>query len=326
MVFLFSKTKSKEWDLRNSVRMEVLLNIQCRHYNYPPDYQRVSEFLIAHHQAGNLDGNWLEPAWEYMHGHPHLDSSSLGSIGVWEAEGEIVAVAHYESRLGEAFFEFHAAYRHLRTEMLDYAEANLAGRSQKDGRKHLRAYVNDNDPEFQTLVKSRGYEKDPEGTRPLYRFHIPEPFLPIPLAEGFRLTSLADDCDWARVHRVLWRGFDHGDDVPMNDEELESRRRSFDTRKARRDLKIAVAGPDGEFASFCGMFYEAEKRFAYVEPVATDPRYRRLGLGRAAVLEGIRRCAALGATTAYVGSDRQFYRVVGFTKVYDSECWVKYFE
>jgi len=306
--------------------MEVLLNIQCHHYDYPPDYQRVSEFLIAHHQAGNPDGNWLEPAWEYMHGHPHLDSSSLGSIGVWEAEGEIVAVVHYESRLGEAFFEFHAAYRHLRTEMLDYAEANLAGRSQKDGRKHVRAYVNDNDPEFQTLVKSRGYEKDPEGTRALYRLDIPAPFPSIPITEGFRLISLADDCDWAKVHRVLWRGFDNRDDIPMNDEELESRRRMFDTPKARRDLKIAVAAPDGEFASFCGMFYEAEKRFAYVEPVATDPKYRRLGLGRAAVLEGIRRCAALGATAAYVGSDQQFYKVVGFTKVYDSECWVKYFD
>jgi len=238
--------------------------------------------------VGNLDGNWLEPAWEYMHGHPDLDSSSLGSIGVWEVEGEIVAVVHYESRLGEAFFELHAAYRHLRTEMLDYAEANLAGRSRKDGREYLRAYVNDDDPELQTLVESRGYEKDPEGTRPLYRFDIPEPFLPIPLAEGFRLISLADDCDWAKVHRALWRGFDHGDDVPMNDEELESRRRMFDTPKARRDLKIAVAAPDGEFAAFCGMFYEPEKRFAYVEPVATDPKYRRLGLGRAAVLEGIR--------------------------------------
>jgi len=306
--------------------MEVLLNIQCHHYDITPDYQRVSKFLIAHHQGGNLDGNWLQPAWEYMHGHPHLDSSSLGNIGVWEAEGEIVAVVHYESRLGEAFFEFHAAYRHLRTEMLDYAEANLAGRSQKDGSKHLCAYINDNDPDFRALVKPRGYEKDPEGTRPLYRLDIPAPFPSIPMTEGFRLISLADDCDWAKVHRVLWRGFDHGDDIPMNDEELEGRHRMFDTPNARRDLKIAVAAPDGEFASFCGMFYEAEKHFAYVEPVATDPKYRRLGLARAAVLEGIRRCAALGATAAYVGSDQQFYQAIGFTKVYDSECWVKHFD
>jgi GNAT superfamily N-acetyltransferase len=97
----------------------------------------------------------------------------------------------------------------------------------------------------------------------------------------------------------------------------------FETPKARRDLKIAVAAPNGEFAAFCGMFYEPAGKFAYVEPVATDPRYRRLGLGKAAVLEGIRRCGALGATVAYVGNDLPIYRSVGFKQVYISECWVK---
>jgi len=302
------------------------MNIEFRHYSGTDDYRRIGDFLITHHRPGNLDGNWLEPTWEYMHFHPSLDSSSLGKIGIWEAEGEIVAVAHYESHLGETFFEFHPDYRHLRTAMLDYAEANLVGRSQKDGRKYLCAFVNDNDTEFQCLIRSRGYEENPEGTRPLDRFDVSDPFPPIRVPEGFRMTSLADDCDWVKVHHVLWRGFDHGDDVPMNDEELESRRRMFDTPKARRDLKVAVAAPSGDFAAFCGMFYEPHHRFAYVEPVATDPSYRRLGLGKAAVLEGIRRCAALGATAAYVGSDREFYQAIGFRKVYDSECWVKYFD
>ena len=49
-----------------------------KHYHHPADYQRVSEFLIAHHQPGNADGNWLEPAWEYMHSHPGLDYICAG--------------------------------------------------------------------------------------------------------------------------------------------------------------------------------------------------------------------------------------------------------
>lgn len=125
---------------------------------------------------------------------------------------------------------------------------------------------------------------------------------------------------------MLWRGFDHGDDVQMSAEEFESRRVMFDTPKARRDLKIAVSAPNGDFAAFCGAFYEPAGQFAYVEPVATDPRYRRLGLGKAAALEGIRRCGALGATVAYVGSDQEFYQAIGFRKVYNNECWVKYLE
>ena len=97
----------------------------------------------------------------------------------------------------------------------------------------------------------------------------------------------------------------------------------FDTPSGRRDLKIVVVAPNGDFVSFCGMFYEPSRHFAYVEPVATDPTYRRLGLGKAAVLEGIRRCGLLGASTAYVGSDQEFYQAIGFTKVFNSECWMK---
>jgi len=48
-----------------------------------------------------------------------------------------------------------------------------------------------------------------------------------------------------------------------------------------------------------------------------------MGLGKAAVLEGIRRCGALGATVAFVGSDLPFYQALGFMKVFDSCCWVK---
>jgi GNAT superfamily N-acetyltransferase len=300
------------------------VTIKFRNYQHPDDYHRIDEFLTIHHQPGNLDGNWLEPVWEYMHGHPYLDQSSLEKIGVWEREGNMVALVNYESRLGEAFFQFHPAYRHLREEMLDYAEANLARTSPRDGRKVLCAYVNDHDQPFQTLVRSRRYEKDVEATRPLYRFDMPQPFPVIHLPDGFRLTSLAEECDWEKVKSVLWRGFNHEGEPPAGAEELESRRRTFDTPKARRDLKIAVAAPSGDFVAFCGMFYEPTHRFAYVEPVATDPAYRRLGLGKAAVLEGIRRCGLPGATVAYVGSDQDFYRALGFKKVYDSECWVKY--
>ncbi len=310
------------------------MTVKIRHYNGQADYHRISTFLIALYLADNTENrpgiirrdNWLEPMWEYMHFHPALDDSALGKIGIWEQSGEIVAVAHYESCLGEAFFQFHPAYRHLRGTMLDYAEINLTGLSRNNGRKFLSVYVNENDAEFVSLVQARGYTKQADEARPLCRFDIPNPFPAITLPAGFRLTSLADECDWAKVHQVLWRGFDHQDDVPMNEEEFESRRAMFDTPKARRDLKIVVAAPNGDFASFCGMFFEPAGKFAYVEPVATDPRYRRMGLGKAAVLEGIRRCAALGATEAYVGNDLPIYRAIGFEKVTNHECWGKYWE
>jgi GNAT superfamily N-acetyltransferase len=301
------------------------MTITFRAYHHPHDYDKIDAFLIHHYRPGNTDGNWIEPMWEYMHFHPLLDVSSLGKIGVWEDAGGIVAVAHYEGHLGEAFFQFHPAYRRLREGMLDYVERHLLGGSPGDGGKYLRAYVGDDDEDFLALLKTRGYERDEGGTRSMHIFEIAHPFPGISLPDGFRLKSLADDPDWGKVNRVLWRGFDHGAEPPTGQDEIVSRRKMFDTPKARRNLKIVVESPGGDFVAFCGMFYEPAHRYAYVEPVATDPDYRRMGLGKAAVLEGIRRCAALGATVAYVGNDLPIYRAIGFKKVYDSECWLKYF-
>ena len=64
--------------------------------------------------------------------------------------------------------------------------------------------------------------------------------------------------------------------------------------------------------SFAGLWVVPENRIAYVEPVATDPDYRRLGLGRAAVVESLRRAQAEGAEVAWVGSDQEFYASMGF--------------
>jgi GNAT superfamily N-acetyltransferase len=207
--------------------------------------------------------------------------------------------------------------------MLDYAERSLYGRDEKEGRKTLWAYVNDWDEQFLSLVRKRGYSKEAAGSRPMAQFLIPDPFPPISLPEGFRLVSLAEEPDWKKVHCVLWRGFNHAGEPQTGEQEVEERRVMFDTPKARRDLKVAVAAPNGDFVSFCGMFYEPTHLYAYVEPVATDPAYRRMGLGKAAVLEGIRRCGELGATVAFVGSDQEFYLSMGFEVIYTSERWVK---
>ena len=190
------------------------MRIRFRNYNQSDDYRLVDRFLIDHYQAENQDGNWIEPAWEYMQYHPALDRSALEKIGIWMDDGNIVAVAHYELSLGEAFFQFHPGYRHLRQEMLDYAEENLYGMSKKDGSKFLSAYVNEYDEAFISLVKERGYTRDDERTRPMYQFVIPDQFPSIHLPDGYRLISLADDCNWAKVHQVLWRGFNHEGEPP----------------------------------------------------------------------------------------------------------------
>jgi len=299
------------------------MGIKLRHYLSPDDFKLVGDFLIAHYASGNQDGNWLQPTWEYMHSHPYLDESSLEKIAIWEESGEIVGVAHYESRLGEAFFEVHPKYAHLKPEMLEYAESHLYGESE-DGKKYLQAYVNDFDREFERLVESRGYQKDDPHKRPLFAFVLPSSFSPIDLPAGFRLKSLAEDNDLVKIDRVLWRGFNHAGEPPPDS--IKGRKKMQSGPNFRKDLTIVVEAPNGDFVSFSGMWYEASNKIAYVEPLATDPDYRRMGLGKAAVMEGIRRCKELGASVAYVGSGQEFYKSLGFEKRFDSNCWIKHLD
>jgi hypothetical protein len=45
------------------------MQVTFRNYISLDDYWRISTLLITHRQPGNVDANWLEPMWEYMHFH-----------------------------------------------------------------------------------------------------------------------------------------------------------------------------------------------------------------------------------------------------------------
>jgi len=288
----------------------------------PVGFPAISDFLYGLYQPNNRDGNWFQPIWEYAYTHPWFDEQAVPRIGIWEDAGTMVAVTLYELRLGEAFFQIHPAYAHLKPEMLAYAEQHLTSTTDQ-GKRYLKAYVNDCDTAFEHVVRSRGYEKEPASHRPMSQFVIPDPFPPIRLPDGFRLKSLADDNDLAKIDRVLWRGFNHPGEPPADGP--QGRKKMQSGPHFRKDLTIVVETPNGAFVAFGGLWFDPVNRFGYVEPVATDPDYRRMGLGTAAVLEGIRRCGEIGATVAYVGTDMPFYLAMGFKKLFTLNCWIRYF-
>ena len=273
--------------------------------------------MIEHYQPDNLDGNWLRPEWDYMHSHPSLDESALNRIGIWEVGGAIVAVVHYESTLGEAFFECHPEYPFLKKELLRYAEENLY-QSDK-GKKKLWIYCNDFDSEFESLLKAAGYHPLQKGMRPLSRLIIPSEIPEAELPEGFRILSLADQNDLPRINHVLWRGFNHPGEPPR--EEEEGRKKMQSSPNFRKDLTIVAADPGGDFRAYCGFWVVVEKKYGLIEPLATDPDFRRMGLARTGVWEGVRRCRDLGAETIYVGSDQPFYLSLGFQVLYFTRAW-----
>jgi len=205
-------------------------------------------------------------------------------------------------------------YNFLKEEMLLYAKENLS----KDG--VLKALISDNDREFQRIALSRGF-KPTQSKEDNAVFDINADAIKYVLPQGYRISSLDDNCDLYKFNRVLWRGFNHEGEPPTTAEQIEDRRISLSGPHLDLNLCVVVVSPDDEYVSYCGMWYDKKTNNALVEPVATDPLHRRKGLGKAAVLEAIKRCGMEGAKQAYVGSSQQFYYQIGFSPIPSDTFW-----
>lgn len=292
--------------------------ISFRTYNdsetYGADYHQIRSFLV------DLDSpSYQFGRWDWMISHSLLDKAGLSKIGIWEDNGSIIGFAAYDTMIdGKCFFPMKPGYGFLRSEMIEYAEKNLAHNG------CIRLLIRDGDTAFQGAARKMGYiatqHKASDSNLDVDNMHYPLP-------DGFSVTSLKDKYDLYQYGRILWKGFDHeadgeGEYAPAA-ESLEVFRGEFERPNINLDIKIAVTAPDGNFASYCGMWHDPLSQSVLVEPAATDPAYRKMGLGRAAVLEAIRRCGQLGATRAYVGSSHQFYYSLGFRPTTTSTFWVK---
>lgn len=298
--------------------------INIRSYNPDRDYERVGAFLVETYQQGDVFLNWLQPRWEYMHYHSNIDQVDLGKIGIFEEAGEILGIVNIEHAAHQVYFQVRPRIEQVKPLMFGYAQDHFQGISASTGRLIRAMFINEHDATLTGLATSHGYQRWDDFREDVSRYSLAKP-LPEPvLPPGFHLLSLLDELDLRKINRVLWRGFNHPGPPP--EEEIEGRRRMKTAPNFRDDLTIVVVAPDGNYVSYCGMWVVPENRIAYVEPVATDPDYRRMGLGRAAVLESMRRAASAGAQVAWVGSGLDFYKAIGFEITFTIYPWVKYLD
>jgi len=290
-----------------------------RSYDHEADYEAVGEFLVRTHDQGSAHRNWVQPRWEYMHSHPMTGALKphFGGFAVWESCGEIVGFVHAEDKLGVVHVQLDRRCPELKRPMLEHAIEQLGGELRAG--RGVYVYLDDDDKEFGAIARDLGFEPKPEHAEITSRFRVPEVFPDILVPGGFRIQSLADEFDVERVHRVMHRGFNHEGEPPAD--ELEARRVKLNSPNLRRDLTIVAVAPSGEYVSYCGVWPVPKSQVCYIEPVATDPDYRRMGLGTAVVLEAVRRCALEGATEAIVGSDQAFYKSMGFEVYMTQTAW-----
>lgn len=286
-----------------------------RPYQTEKDYWRMREFLRGVFRANDgLERSWHVARLDYARWHLCLNCDKVrleDIVYLWEADGddgrerEMVGIVMPEGGPGEAHLMVHPDFDtvELEEQMLSIAEESLAlAASSPDGVRKLCVWAPEPNALRQSVLSQRGYEKH-NAAEHQWRRDLDQPIPDAPVAPGYTIRSLGDGLELLERCYASGLGFHEGDiNTAVDNRDDPTWYRNIQNAPLyRRDLDLVAIAPDGAVAAFCTIWFDDVTRSAYIEPLATVPAHRRLGLGRALLTEGLRRLQRLGATRAFVG-------------------------
>lgn len=286
---------------------------------YPPDlsfgaaYEEVRQFMLRINSDGLVTPYFTWAAWEWFFCLRHRSEEDVAQYRIWEDGSGVVGISMWYDKPSDWYIDADPRNLDLKRHMIEKVRAAHALDAP------LRICVGDADPAYHAIMRNLGFRPtgDTENTSMIdltgdLSYHLPDGFTIIDSAAGF---------DLLKFNRCLWRGFNREGEPDTSEARLDFRRRQLSGPNQDPTLRVMVVAPNGDYVSYCGMWHEPGTTYVYVEPVCTDPDYRKLGLGKAAVLEGCRRCAVRGATNATVFSNQQFYYNLGFNPLPSERWW-----
>ncbi len=306
------------------------MNLIRSKYSSDNDYWLIRQFLREVFLLNDRrEVSWPLYRWDYWRWHVNENIFQFNleaAVWLWKTSDDRLAAVLHPARAGEAFLQVHPAFHtlDLDVEMILAAETQYAT-TQSEGSQRLIIWVHETDLHRQDLLKRRGYlkEKFAEYQR---RCCLDKPIPDFPPPEGYTIRSLGDLDEHPQRSWVSWKAF-HPNEPDEAYQGWDWYRNVQRAQLYSRDLDLVAIAPDGEFAAFCTLWFDDVTRTAAFEPVGTHPAHQRKGLGKAIMVEGLRRVRDLGATLCTVGSYSvpagNLYSAVGFIDFELSEAWVK---
>ncbi|HEU4324223.1 MAG TPA: GNAT family N-acetyltransferase [Roseiflexaceae bacterium] len=210
----------------------------------------------------------------------------------------------------------------VEAEMLAWSERRrLAQPPSEDGKPTLLiVWSVEANTQRNSLFERSGYTRS--GTSMIYRRRTVDGALPQPpLSEGYTIRHVQGEEDLERRVAV------HRDAFAPSRMTVDKHRRVMQLPTYRPDLDLVVVAPDGDFAAFCIVWWDADSRMGAFEPVGCHSAHRRQGLTKALMAEGLRRLQLQGAQTAVVASmhnndaSNALYESLGFTEFCRDYAW-----
>lgn len=291
------------------------------------DFVKVSDFLKETYSKNS--SNWYIDRWNFCRYFAHnwlkIFDTWPDTVGMWVNEkDEIIAIVSSEGeKNGEVFFQL-KEMRYTKdfiSEIIDYAEENLS--VLKNGQLQLYPIVNNacKDMMIKVLV-DRGYSSTGKYETDCSMAITKK--LNVELPEGFTI-QLANKYSAKMRAQAHGRAFNHElADVPaLLDERTRGYLGLINAPDYNKVIDLCIVDKSNEIASFATVWFDDINKIGILEPVGTILKYRRKGLGKAVIFEGINRIKALGASKVHVGSNQEFYKDIGFQVESRTEIWYK---
>ncbi len=147
--------------------------------------------------------------------------------------------------------------------------------------KPVEFHARDDDKEFIHKLVAIDFAPSDEVIFETWMFSKDRPKVTL-LAEGFKLVSRRDTSE--QPHHMIRRNGDHVAE------------RLAECSLYNLDLDLAIYAPNGEVAAYSLFWADPVTKVGLVEPMRTEDKYQRLGLGRHILTSGLERLASLDCT------------------------------
>ena len=260
-----------------------------RSFHWNEDFEAVRTFLIDIYNLNKSLHSWIPIMFENLKfgpGGSEYQDEEDEYVKIWEdiddskdqSTTKIVAVTIAKSS-DASWIQIHPEYRFLEGELIEWLEAQVRDMENAE----IRFMVEETDEERQVLLSGMGYENLRLDS--YYRMRLSGVEIPVfQLPDGFTIRHVDIMEDFVKYKDVQASVFKHMSGMTRRLAEIY-RTASFYIP----ELDLVAVAPDGSFAAFCTVRLDPVSRIAEFEPVGTHPDYRKLGLGKALLLEGLKR-------------------------------------
>jgi ribosomal protein S18 acetylase RimI-like enzyme len=305
----------------NSYPTASLRSLKSRFYETEHDLRRMRGLLMEGRSHTDDWHYWHvgELAWGFFMVDCHLKPQE--HIRLWhDDEGKLVGYAV----LGEdPAFDCQVLPEYewsgIETEAMAWAETRLTELRERDAKRWSGNPVSgarqDNARRI-AFLEQHGFRYGGEFAEVNMLRSLGEPIPEAALPTGCQVRAVAADggeiSNRAAAHREVWHPWTVGN---VSDDDYA---RFMRLPGYNRDLDVVTVTPDGVIAAYVNGWIDPVNRIGDFGPVGALPAYRRQGLTRAALLEGLRRMRARGMDRVCVSTGvsntpaLRLYESIGF--------------